>query len=330
MTEARACLTETTNQNRSGRSPLKRAIGPAIGVVAVIIGGALLYRTLSAYQWPQIVEAVAAIPLQSVAGGIAFAMLSYFCLTWFDWLGLRYVGQPLRYRRAALASFTSLSIGHNIGFAGLSSGAIRYRFYKRWGLGLADVAKLVVFCGLTVGLGLSTVAGMALVISPDLASRFIGLSDSSFIAIGVSMLALVASYLALSGMTSSRLRMGRWSIDVPSPKLALAQVIIGSLNFMFVAACLHQLILAGADIGYFEVAGAYVVSNIASILSHVPGGVGVLETVLTILLPGAHLIGVLVMFRVIYFLIPLTLGLLLLVFSEFLSDQPRSEPRAKP
>lgn len=320
MSDLKLCA--DAHEGSETRAGWKRLIGPVIGVLALILGATLLYRTIAAYEWAQIVEAVAAIPVRSILGSIAFAALSYFCLSWFDWLALRYVGHPQPYRRALLASFTSLSIGHNIGFAGLSSGAIRYRFYQRWGLGLADVAKLVVFCGLTVALGLATVAGLALVISPDLAARLLRLDITVVVAVGSTLLALVVCYLGLSIFVSKPLGIGRWKLEIPSTRLAAAQVAVGSLNFLCVSACLHQMISASGDIGYFEVAAAYVISNIAAILSHVPGGVGVIETILTILLPGMELIGVLIAFRVIYYLLPLAIGLPLFGLSElFLTDK---------
>src|SRR5690606_20540795 len=102
------------------------------------------------------------IPAANIALAFAFAACSYLCLTVFDFLALRYAGKPLSYPRAALASFTSLAIGHNVGVAALSSGAVRYRFYSRWGLDAEEIAKLIVFCAVTVSLGLVTLAGLCL------------------------------------------------------------------------------------------------------------------------------------------------------------------------
>src|SRR5690606_20553175 len=129
-------------------------------LAAVTLAGFLLYRTLSRYSMEELVASVAAVPMARLLGAAGFAAASYLCLTGFDFLALRYVGRPLPYPRVALASFISLSIGHNIGVAFLSSGAVRYRFYSRWGLGAADIAKVILFCGVTVGLGLATLGGI--------------------------------------------------------------------------------------------------------------------------------------------------------------------------
>ena len=122
-----------------------RGWGPVIAVAAVALAAFLLYRTLSRYSLDQIVASVTDVPASRLMLAGAFAAASYTCLTAFDYLALRYVGHPLAYPKVALASFTSLSLGHNIGLAFLSSGAVRYRFYSRWGLGAGEVAKVILF-----------------------------------------------------------------------------------------------------------------------------------------------------------------------------------------
>ena len=121
--------------------PRKKIWSALVAFLAVSLAAFLLYRTLSRYSFEELVASVTAVPMQRLLAAGGFAAASYLCLTGFDFLALRYVGRPLPYRQAALASFTSLSLGHNIGFAALSSGAIRYRFYSRWGLRTGEIAR---------------------------------------------------------------------------------------------------------------------------------------------------------------------------------------------
>ena len=280
--------------------------GIAIAIIA--LASFLLYRTLSGYSLNDIVQSIKAIPPSRLLLAGLFAAGSYFCLSWFDWLALRYVDKPLPYRHAALASFCSLSLGHNIGFAALSSGAVRYRFYSRWGLRPGDIAWVIVFCGVTVGLGLITLAGLSLLLRPDLAAKITGIAPSLAMIIGLLCLAVSAVYLAAAAFVRRRLTIKGWSLPMPEFNLALAQIAVGSANFACVAACLHQTLTAVADVPYFAVAAAYVIANGIALLTHVPGGLGVIESVVMFLLPGGKIIGALVMFRVIYFLVPLCIG----------------------
>jgi uncharacterized membrane protein YbhN (UPF0104 family) len=295
-----------------------RWFAPLLAVALVGLAAFLLYRTLRGYSRDEIVASLTGIPAGRIALAVLFAAASYLCLTCFDWLALRYAGHNLSYRKAALTSFCSLSLGHNIGFAALSSGAIRYRFYSRWGVGAGDVAKIIIFCGMTVGLGLIILGGCALLLRADLAATITGLPQAAVIGIGIACFAAAALYVALSAYLRKPLRIRNWSIEMPPLRLALAQIVIGPVNFAFVAACLHQALAGLGEVSYFAVAAVYVIANVTSLLSHVPGGLGVIETVVIYLLPGANAIGALVAFRAIYFLLPLSIGAPLFGLSELI------------
>jgi glycosyltransferase 2 family protein len=287
-----------------------------IAAAAVGLAAFLLYRTLSRYSLNELIAAVTAVPLPRLLGAAGFAAASYLTLTFFDYLALRYVGRPLPYPKAALASFTALSLGHNIGLAALSSGAVRYRFYSRWGLNAGEVAKVIVFCGVTVGLGLLTLGGAALLLRSGLAVEITGLTHPVIIALGLGCLAVPVIYLTLSSVVRRPLRIRRWSLEIPAFRLAIGQVLIGSVNFAFVAACLHQTLAAVADVAYLGVASVYVIANATALVSHVPGGLGVIESVVMYLLPQDNLIGPLLVFRFVYFLAPLGLGGVLFAITE--------------
>jgi glycosyltransferase 2 family protein len=263
---------------------------------------------LRRYSLDGIEAAVAAIPRERVAAAACLAAGSYLTLTLFDTLAVRYVGSDLPYRRIALASLVSLSIGHNIGFAALSSGALRYRFYAGWGIGAGDVARIVVFCGVTVGLGLAVLGGTALLIEPDLAARATGLADGAVRGVAALSFLVAAAYLGAACGPVRVIRVKRWRLPIPTPRLAAAQILVGAANFTLVAATLYQVLAGAGEVGFFSVAAAYVIANVAALITHVPGGWGVLEAVVILLLPGIDPIGALVVYRVIYYLVPFAIG----------------------
>lgn len=305
----------------------RRAIPWVVGALGITLAAWLLWRTLGRYDLAQLRTAVTAVPLHNLLLAAAFAAASYLCLTGFDFLATRYAGSRLPYRRVALASFTSLSLGHNIGFAALSSGAIRYRFYSRWGLDGPTVARIILFCAATVGIGLIVLAAMALLLQPELAARVTGLSHGAVLGLGAACAILALTYLALAACVRRPLTWRRWSAEMPSLRLALGQMVIGPLNFACVAACLHQTLLGVADIPYLAVASAYVIANVATLVTHVPGGLGVIESVVQYLLPEADLIGALLVFRFVYFLVPLGLGGLSFAAAEALNGLRGDEAR---
>ncbi|HEX2217004.1 MAG TPA: UPF0104 family protein [Xanthobacteraceae bacterium] len=311
------------------RGNWKKWLKPVFVVAVLALAGFLLYRTLSRYSLEGIITSVTMIPAARFGLAALFAAMSYLCLTCFDYLALRYVGQPLPYRYVALASFCSLSLGHNIGFAALSSGAIRYRFYSRAGVNIEQIAKVILFCGITVGLGLSILGGCALLLRPNLAGEITGLSRAVVLTVGVACLAVPMAYVALAAVVRKTLKVRHWSLQMPEWRLALGQIIIGPVNFAFVAACLHQTLAGVGEVSYFAVAAVYVIAIVASLITHVPGGLGVIETVVLYLLPEGNLIGALLAFRVIYFLIPLAIGGSLFLITELVLRRRSSSQSAK-
>lgn len=320
---------EPVPERRSGGSRARVWWGRAIFVAALALSAWLIHRTLSGYSVEEIVAAVRAVPWPRLLGCIGFTTASYLTLTLFDWLGLRYVGKPVPWRSAAFASFTSLSLGHTIGFAGLSSGAIRYRLYSRWGLTVEEVAKLVLFCGVTVALGLMVLGGIALVLRPDLANTVAHLSPGGAFALGIACLAGAAAYLGLAAIARRPIRIWKWRFAMPGVRLAAAQVVVGTVNFAFVAAALHQALMAVADVGYTEIAAVYVIANTATMVTHVPGGLGVIESVVRTFVQGREVIGGLLVFRCVYFFGPLVIGALLFGISEFARGRLAAPPQRR-
>jgi hypothetical protein len=311
----------------ASRRPRARLGAAMLGAAATALALFLLWRVLHRYSLAEIGAAVAALPAASVGAAVLCAAASYLTLSLFDYLGVRYTGRKLAWPSVALASFTALSIGHSIGLAALSSGALRYRFYRAWGLSRGDVARVILFCAATSTVGLLTVNGAALVAAPRLLAEAADLAPPLLRALGLLCLAVVPAYLALALWVKPQLLVRGWWLKAPRPRLAMAQVILGPLNFLLVSATLHQLLSASTDVSFLAVAGIYAVANLISILAHVPGGWGVLETAVVLALPDTDPIGALVVFRVVYWLGPFLLGLVTLAAAEGWRHRVRSTVR---
>ncbi|MCJ9672612.1 MULTISPECIES: YbhN family protein [unclassified Neorhizobium] len=278
-------------------------------VIGVSAAGYLLYHTFREYSLSDIVESVRAIPAFNLLMALLFAFGSYLCLSGFDWAGVRYVKNDLAYPKIGLASFIALSIGQSVGLAGLSSGALRYRYYAHWGMSAEDVAKIVLLSGVTVGIGMAVLSGIVMVINPKDAASVLGLSETVIIAIGFACLAATAGYLALAAFVRTPLKIRAWTFEMPTLKIAIAQVVIGTINFAMVSACLREVMGATADVSYLKAATAFVLANLAILITHAPGGLGVLEATVRHVMGDQASIGSLVAFRVIYFFIPFFIGL---------------------
>lgn len=295
----------------------KKLIAIAVTTGGLLIATYLLYRTFSAHSITEIVKSVKAIPLSRLLMALAFAAASYLCLTAFDAVALVYAGKKLPYHQIALASFVALSIGHSVGMAGFSSGGLRYRYYSQWGLTTEDVAKIVLMCGVSVGVGMATLSGTVILLNPQVASRALQLNDTMTMAFGIGCIILVVGYLAMCAFIGGALKIWRWEFNTPSLHLAIAQTCIATINFALVAACLHALV-ASDNVSYLKSATAFILANTAVLVTHAPGGLGVLETTIGHVMGDGGTIGALVAFRAIYFFIPLLFGIPLGLIAEAL------------
>ena len=307
---------ETNPPSGAAKSLWKRWGTMAITVASLALAAYLLHRTFSKYSWDELLASVLSVPVEHLLLACLFSALSYLSLTWFDWLGIRYAGNRVPYPKVALASFLGLSIGHTLGLAALSSGMIRYRFYRRWGLSNEQIAKVVLLCGVTVGVGLIALGGVGLLLRPDLGERITGMSHGTMLAMGAGGIALTILYVVLSGVLRAPLHIYRWSFKMPTVKVALGQVAAGTINFLLVAACLHQTLLPFSDMPFLGVAAIFIIANTTTMISNVPGGLGVIESVVLFLMPGDQIIGGLIAFRCIYFFLPLMIGGLVFLITE--------------
>ncbi len=311
----------------AGRSRFGRLIGPAGSLFALGIFGAamwVLYRELQNYSFTDIASSMAKLGYWQIAMSLVLATLSYTLLTGYDWLAVHYIGRKLPYRQVALTSFVSYVCGYNFG-AILGGSTMRYRLYSTFGLSALETVKVMAFCTLTFSLGYGMLAGAAFVFDPlplpEALTR--GLPESlvvtSVFPIGVLLLCGVLLYGIVSAAWHRPLRIHGVSLELPSPRYTIAQIIIAAADEAVAAGVLYVLLPAEIAIPFSMFLGIFLLAQIAGIASHVPGGLGVIELVfLWMLQPNdrAALAASLVVYRLVYYLLPLALAMILIAVHE--------------
>ena len=166
------------------------------------------------------------------------------------------------YRIAALSSFTSYSIGHNIGATVFTGGAIRFRIYSDYGLNAIDVAKICFLSGLTFWLGNLFVLGIGMAYHPAAASAMDLLPPAMNRLIALGCLAGIVAYFVWLMMGKNRRELGQngWKVVLPSARLTLVQILIGVVDLGFCAMAMYLLMPAAAA-DRFHVAGGGVHSG---------------------------------------------------------------------
>ena len=315
---------ETEDTGERLASLLHRA-APVLGVALFALAVWLLYRELAHYRFEDIRHSLASLPRARIYAACLLTALSYMVLTGYDALALEYIERSLPYRRIALASFLGYVLSHNIGLSILGATAPRYRLYSSSDLSTGEVAKVLTFTSLTFWIGWLTLAGTALLIDPKIVSlllpHFVGRG------VGAAMLAVVVAYVFWTLFRHRPLTLGRWSIEVPSTRTAAVQIALSVVDWLISAGVLFVLLPNHSHISYPAFLGVFLFSVMAGLISHVPGGLGVFETVMVMALrktvPGHALIGSLLAYRVIYYLLPLCVAALLFALHEIRRGRDR-------
>ena len=292
---------------------LRRLLPAAIGVALFALAILFLHRAMADLHYADLKAALRSIEPSRIGLALAFTGVSFAALAGYDWLALRIIGRPGRWRSASIVSFVAQSIAHSTGFATLVAGAVRYRFYVAEGLSLAQVAKVQALFGLTYMLGFATLCEITLAGEPQVLAPLSGVPIVAWRLLGVAMVACVAGYLIWATAHRGPVRLFRH--ELPSVRLgpALAQTLFSAVDLSAAAAALYVLLPPEAEISYLRLLGAYLPAILLGVASHVPGGIGVVESALLLLLAPApeHFAGVagaLIAFRSLYYLLPLLLG----------------------
>ncbi len=296
----------------SARSALRHA--PAVIGVALVVGALyVVQRELSTLRIADVLAAMDAIPAFSVWLAFAVTVVSYLVLTLYDALGTRFVGHPLSYGRIAFASFTAYALAHNIGFATLSGAAIRYRLYVLWGMAPMQIAGVVAFTRLTFVLGGLPLGGLVLLSVPWAIPGFGGwVATPVMYAVGLAMFGIVLAYAMRGAAGREPSRLFNTAIPLPGPRMAAAQILLATVDVALTALIFYVLLPDVPGLGFMAFLAVYVTAYTAALASHVPGGIGVFDgTMLVGLAPfldPATIVGALLMFRLLYYILPLFLA----------------------
>ncbi len=311
-----------------------KRIGLVLSGVIIAISIAILWRRLQHLDLERVTAAIKAKPVHEIVGAAAAIAASYVTLTFYDWFALRTIGAShVPYRIAALASFTSYSIGHNIGATLFTGGAIRYRIYSFFGLRLLDIAKLCFVTGLTFWLGNITVLGLGLVWEPAAASAVDHLAPWINRTVGIAALVLLAGYVLYVGRQPRSFGNDRWRVTLPNGRLTLLQILIGITDLSLCAVAMSLLIPSEPAIDFVALAVIFVFATLFGFASHAPGSLGVFDAAMIVGLEQFNreeLVAGLLLFRLLYFIIPFAFALTAVGLRELWLAVARAEPVARP
>jgi hypothetical protein len=299
---------------------LKKLIWPVIGISTVMFSVWLLVRELRGVSLDELTLSIAEVSAKHwLLSGIC-TVAAYAALAAYDRVALLHLGRRLSPLFIAVTSFTAYALSHTVGASVLSGAVVRYRAYTSRGLTGAEVGVLVAFCSFTFVLGTVMLIGLVLVIEPHITERFVDiLPVGASTTTGLALLALVGLYVLGSWREFPPLRIRSFEFHYPRLPVVALQLLVAPTELLAAAAIVYFALPAAGNPGYIVVLGIFLVSFSVALLSHAPGGIGILELTFVTGLPDmdpADVIAALLVFRLLYLIIPFLAALVVILAFE--------------
>lgn len=322
---------------------------PAVGLVAVVWAVRLLYVKLQAEVatdpavrkmldaggvWSDlhviasvIAERLTGIPPSGYLMAAASTLIAYWALAWYDRIALIHLNRQrgISWLYIATCSFVTYALSHNIGASVLSGGMVRLRAYTAKGLATAEVAVLVALCSFTFAYGTTMLIGLVLVVEPEIlapmtdAFGWRDIGRGATIGIGLALLAVCALYVLGSWRHFPPLRIWGFELVYPRMPIVARQLVAAPLELIGAAGIIYFALPPDSNVSFMVVAGAFLLSFSAGLLSQVPGGVGVMEAVFLAIMPDVAptaVFAALLIWRLFYLIIPLVISIPIVLLFE--------------
>ena len=300
------------------RKSLVHNAGYLISLVLFVVAILVLHHELRHYHLRDVLSELRAVRLTFLGFAVLLTFLDYWVLTAYDSLALRYIRHRLGYPKTALASFIGYVFSHNMTI--VAGSTARYHIYSALGVSAGQVARLVIFCGLTFWLGFFAIGGIVFISEPREIPAALHIPFATARPVGVIFIAVVAAYLIVIALRRRPLTIRGWEFAIPSVPISAGQIAIASLDWLLACGVFYALLPAAAKLTYVKFLGVFMLAQAVGLLSYVPGGLGVFEAVILLLLSDrlekSAIVGCLVLYRLIYYLFPFAVATTLLAVHE--------------
>ena len=298
---------------------IRNAAWSVFGIGAVAVSVFILYREFRRISFAEVADSLAAISFGNWALAVCATLVAYAALAWYDRIAILHLGKKVSWIFISLCSFTTYALSHNIGASVISGAVVRYRAYSTRGLTGQEIGLLIVFCSFTFALGTVLMGGFVLTIEPHIVRRLIDVPDWVSFGVGILLLALVALYALGSWRHFPPWQFKRFTLQYPRLPIVTRQMLAGPLELAAAAAIIYFALPATGNPGYLVVLGVFLASFTLALLSHAPGGLGVLEVTFLAAMPEMNpndVLAALIVFRLLYLLIPFAFALIVVLLFE--------------
>jgi len=284
------------------RNKWKHLLGAGVSVAVASLAAWVLFRTFQRISLADVLENMRAVPTRKLVAAALCAAGAFATLAFYE----------VARAKPIVTALIAFPLGHAVGQAMLSGGALRYRMYTPAGFSAMEVGATVLLSNLPYALAFGWLFDLALVFGADRLAPLFRIESRWLFLLGILGLVKDAGYLLLVHLRKAPIKLGGWAVNLPTLPMTLLQVVVGLTDIALVASVLYMLLPESAQIGFLPFLAVYLASILVGVLSHVPAGLGVLESMLLLLLPQVppeELLAAVLLYRVIYEIVPVMLAL---------------------
>lgn len=291
----------------------------------------LLVHYARTIDWSEVLEAVGDIPGPALLAAALLAACSFTLYSTYDLLGRHMTGHRLHGGTVMVVTFISYAFNLNLG-ALVGGIAFRYRLYSRLGLDNSTITRVLGFSMLTNWLGYLVVAGCVFLFGSMALPPDWNIGSEGLRLLGGALLLLACAYLVLCAVAREHIwNLRGHELQTPALRMALLQLLLSSINWSLIGGVIWCLLQQ--QLPYAQVLAVLLVAAVAGVITHVPAGLGVLEAVFVALLSHqlsqGRLLGALLAYRAIYYLLPLAVAALAYLVAEVHARQLRARLSAE-
>ncbi len=297
-----------------------RYLGPVLIAAIFCLAVCLLYNKLRQYSLEEIKASIDMIHPMRMLLSLAFAVINYCILIGYDWLALKAIHKNLGLARVSLVSIVGQAVSFNFG-ALLGGTSVRFRFYSAWGFSIHEVLHLILILAVAFWIGALGLSGLVFIVAPPSLPpellEAMPLHDVRLLGYVLAGIALV--YMVLCFRVRGAITVFGKVFVFPAPRIAVAQLLVSWVDLIAAAACMWVLLPGAVGVSFIEFLPGFLMAQVAVVLTHVPGGVGVFELVIIHMTNTPHeqmVFAAVLIFRLIYYILPLLVAAVLLAGYE--------------
>ncbi|MDA8139642.1 MAG: bifunctional lysylphosphatidylglycerol flippase/synthetase MprF [Desulfobacteraceae bacterium] len=301
------------------KSKIKR-LAPFLMLALFLAALWSIHRQLAGYRWHDLLSHLRQMPAGQLWWAFLLTLASYLVMTAYDLLALQYIRHPLPYGKAALASFLGYAFSNNVGFSMLAGASIRFRIYTAWGLSAIEITQVVLFCSLSLWLGFLALSGAIFILKPLVLPQSAHLHFLSTRPLGILFLLVLLIYIGSILLSKKAIAIKEWRFSLPSWPLAAGQLLVAATDWLLAGMVLYVLLPQSGSVSVAYFLAIFMTAQLGGLISQVPGGLGVFESIVLLLMPppvpAPQILGALIAYRGVYYLLPFLIAIMMLGLEE--------------